>query len=69
MKIVCGVDGIDKYEFGDKSNRVWVLEAFENVQGSFVRSFVRLGSSCKRRKILRYERRWRNIWHLFDVFV
>jgi len=38
MKIGCGVDGVDKYEFGNKSNRVWVLEAFENLQGSFVRS-------------------------------
>jgi len=38
IEMGCGVDGIDRYKFGDKSNRVWVLQSLKMCMGSFVRS-------------------------------
>jgi hypothetical protein len=38
IEIGCGVDEIDRYKVGDKSNRVWVLQALKMGMGSFVRS-------------------------------
>ena len=49
------MDGIDRYRFGDKSNRRWVVQAFEkSCMGSLVRS---VGIVVQKKNIKISERR------------